>query len=107
MIGEIDANDQYLVFAHDTEFRVPQSRIQKKDTTLRPTSAGKDVLVLEKNNGGYAWWEARVIGYKKEQHMCTIEWIGKYEHPDTKVVPRNNCIVAQHYTEERKKRKQL
>jgi hypothetical protein len=112
LIGEENEKDEFLVSVGTHQLRVHRDRIQYKDVTQRPTQEGQLVLVHQMNNSGYSWWEATVRKIHPPDGVhdyprCTVEWMGKYNHPELQHVVLHSCIVARHYTppEERPEKK--
>lgn len=105
LTGGEDAQGRFGVNIKDEEYLLKGDRIQRKDTSVRPSAAGETVLVFLHTGDGVHWRQAVLRTFLPydvtDEHAvrkCEVD-INVNGRPVVYQYPINVCILGRHYVE--------
>ena len=113
LVSGEDAQGRFCVVIKDVQYVIERDRIQRKDTTVRPSAAGENVLVFLHTSDGVQWREGVVLTFLSYDMSDTYA-VRKCEvlvnvgaTTATGSYPVNTCILGRHYVEMPEKKKRI
>jgi hypothetical protein len=105
LTGGEDAHGRFGINIKDEEYLLKRDRIQKKDTSVRPSATGETVLVYHHTADGVHWKQAVLRTFlpfdmtdeyairRCEVHIDVLGRAVVFQYPVS------NCILGRHYVE--------